>query len=103
MRFRKPRPATLTAAPNLVPDGDRTGTTIIAWSTGTGAIGQVFVSENGGLEQLFATGPAGRQATNVIAPGTQYEFRLYEGINRSARLASLIVTREMPAWDAISA
>ena len=47
-----------------------TGTTMIASSTGNGAIGQIFVPENGGLERLFAIGPAGRQTTNVIAVGT---------------------------------
>ena len=102
MRLRWHRRATLTATPNPVPEGDGMGATTIAWSTGTEAVGQVFRCENDGPEQLFATGKKGKLAANGIAAGTRYEFRLYEGLNRARRLASVTVNRETTAWDAVA-
>ena len=47
--------ATIRATPNPVPAGGGTGTTTISWTTGDGSEGQVYVSENGQAEQLFAS------------------------------------------------
>ena len=85
--------AMLIATPNPVPAGKEAGTTKVAWKTGNGASGQVFVSENGSPEQLFAEGVEGSQDAPWISTGTTYEFRLYEGKDHAKQLASVKVMR----------
>jgi hypothetical protein len=71
-------PTSLTASPNPVPFGDRSGTTTISWNTGNTSIGKVYVSVNGGEEVLFAHKRQGSAVANWIEPGSTYEFRLYD-------------------------
>jgi SAM-dependent methyltransferase len=85
-------PPGLTATPNPVPVGAN-GTTI-AWSTGDGSVGQVWVSEDGRPEALFGGGASGSAVAPWIAAGSEYEFRLYAGTARTAPLESVSVTRE---------
>ena len=56
--------ATITASPNPVTTGEGPGTTTITWNTGDGTTGQVYVSEDGAPERLFADG------SNGVSPGT---------------------------------
>jgi glycosyltransferase involved in cell wall biosynthesis/SAM-dependent methyltransferase len=81
----------LRAAPNPVPTA--VGATTIAWTTPDGAVGQVWVSQNGGHESLFAEGASGSQAADWISPGARYDFRLYGDTTRSALLETVSVTR----------
>ncbi len=85
--------ATLDAQPNPVPAGSELGTTTVNWSTGDGSNAQVYVSEDGGSETLFAAGPSGSQQANWVRTGTTYEFRLYAGDDHRQLLRSIKVTR----------
>jgi hypothetical protein len=94
-----PAPATLTASPNPVRvDAGRLGTTTIAWSTGRSEDGQVFVSENGQPEKLFASGTTGSQDAPWIRAGASYEFRLYAGAGHTDRLAAVTVGDSQPSF-----
>jgi len=89
-----PGPATLSASPNPVPtQAGRLGSTTISWSTGRPEDGQVYVSEDGQPEKLFASGSTGSQEAPWIRSGASYEFRLYAGTGHSERLAAATVGR----------
>jgi ATP-binding cassette, subfamily B, bacterial len=86
--------AFITASPNPVPAGDGPGATTISWSTGEASSqGQVYFSKGGGLEKLFAGSAKGAKEVTWIRPNATYEFRLYTGKERSARLATVVVRR----------
>jgi glucose/arabinose dehydrogenase len=82
----------LTAAPNPVPLGGPAGTSVISWSTGTGAVGQVWGSVDGGPEVLFAQNPSGAQSAPWITAGRNVRFTLYEGLERAVPLGVTTVT-----------
>jgi hypothetical protein len=86
--------ATITASPNpvSVSVGEELGTTTITWNTGDGSAGQVFVSENGAPDRIFASGPSGSVAAPWIRAGTSFEFRLYVGTEHAKVLAKTQVT-----------
>src|SRR5262249_27348816 len=86
-------PPSLTAAPNPVPPGTDKGKTTITWTTGDGSPGQVYVSEGGKPEILFATGSKGSKEAPWIQGGRTYDFRLYAGTEHTQVLASVTVTR----------
>jgi hypothetical protein len=93
-----PAPATLSASPNPVRvDAGRLGTTTIAWNTGRSEDGQVYVSENGQPEKLFASGTTGAQDAPWIRPGASYEFRLYAGAGHTERLAAVTIGNSQPS------
>jgi hypothetical protein len=79
--------ATITASPNPVTTGEGPGTTTITWNTGDDTIGQVYVSEDGGPERLFAEGPTGSTPVAWIQAGKTFEFRLYAGTEHAKVLA----------------
>jgi hypothetical protein len=86
--------ATLEAKPNPVPAGSGLGSTTISWKTGDGGQAQVYVSEDGGAENLFDSGTDnGSQEAPWIRSGSTYEFRLYAGTEHKTQLASVKVTR----------
>jgi hypothetical protein len=89
-----PAKATITATPNPVPAGtSKFGTTAIAWDTGDGRPGEVWVSTKGGPEQKFAgPRPKGTQEAPWIGRAV-HEFRLYAGTEHKELLASVKVTR----------
>jgi hypothetical protein len=60
----------------------------LAWSTGDGADGRVYLSVNGGPERLFAEGSSGSLATPRIAKGDVQKFRLYTGSDSTVLLAT---------------
>jgi hypothetical protein len=84
--------ATITASPNPVTIGEGPGTTTVTWNTGDGAPGQVYVSEDGGPERLFAEGSPGSVSVPWIAAGKTFEFRLYAGTEHAKVLAKTQVT-----------
>ena len=84
--------ATITASPNPVTTGEGSGTTTITWNTGDGAAGQVYVSEDGAPETLFAAGPTGSAPAPWIRAGKTFEFRLYAGTEHATVLAKTRVT-----------
>jgi hypothetical protein len=56
-------------------------------------MGRVYVSEDGGVEGLFAEGSQGRQEAPWITPDTIYTFRLCSGPDYKQPLATVTVTR----------
>jgi hypothetical protein len=86
-------PPSITATPNPVPAGRDKGTSKIAWTTGNGSVGQVYVSEDGKPEKLFAAGSDGSKDAPWIRAGVTHEFRLYAGKEHKEVLASVSVTR----------
>jgi hypothetical protein len=93
---------TIVANPNPVSSAQDRGRTTISWDTGNQPPGQVFVSEDGGPEILFAgTSRYGSQEALWIGAGKSYEFRLYAGEDRSRRLASVVV-KSRDDWTLIA-
>jgi len=82
---------TITATPNPVPAGNGTGLTTITWNTGSDSVGEVFMSENGGDERLFARGSQGSSEVPWIGYGSTYDFRLYSTTEPRTLLASVRV------------
>jgi hypothetical protein len=83
---------TISASPNPVSIGEGPGTTTVSWNTGDGSDGQVFVSEDGAPEKMFAIGPAGSAPAQWIQAGKTFEFRLYAGSDHAKVLAKTQVT-----------
>ena len=82
----------LKANPTVVPaKDDRPGTTTIVWSTRDDSMGEVYVSEDGGPDELFAAGAEGSQEVPWIWPNKTYEFRLYAGTEHTALLDTIEV------------
>jgi hypothetical protein len=93
---------TIVANPNPVSSAQDRGRTTISWDTGNEPPGQVFVSEDGGPEILFAgTSQYGSQEALWIGAGKSYEFRLYAGEGRTRRLASVVV-KSRDDWTLIA-
>lgn len=86
--------ACLAADPNPVVTVAGQGTTFITWSTGDGSVGEVWVSQDGGSETLFATGTEGTQEAPWIMQHSTYDFRLYAGTMHDNMLAAVSVTTE---------
>lgn len=84
--------ATITASPNPVTTGEGSGTATITWNTGDGTTGQVYVSEDGAPETLFAAAPTGSEPAPWIRAGKTFEFRLYAGTEHAKVLAKTQVT-----------
>ncbi len=84
-----PTYAQITATPNPVKAGQGAGTAKITWRTGDNTMGQVYVSENGGLEKLFASGADGSSEAPWIGNGSIYLFRLYS-TGESRRLLATV-------------
>ena len=84
--------ATITASPNPVTTGEGSGTTTITWNTGDGTAGQVYVSEDGAPETLFAAGSTGSAPAPWIRAGKTFEFRLYAGTDHATVLGKTQVT-----------
>jgi hypothetical protein len=84
---------TIAAEPNPVPAGSGLGRTKISWATLAKGDAEVFVSRDGGPEQLFADGPSGFEEAPWIAPGSSYEFRLYSKGASRRLLAKTVVNQ----------
>src|SRR5579859_881615 len=64
---------------------------VVAWDTGDGSTGQVYVSVNNGPEDFFGEGPSGSVAAPWIAPSERYAFTLYAGRDHLRTLAAAVV------------
>jgi tRNA (mo5U34)-methyltransferase len=82
----------LSAFPNPVPAGEKTGRTTIRWSTPDACSGKVYVSIDGKEEMLFAGGRNGVATADWIQAGRIYEFRLYDS-DRTRLLDKISVFR----------
>jgi hypothetical protein len=85
--------AFIMATPDSVPAGGDSGTMTISWSTGDGSRGQVYMSVNGGPEQLFTEGEENDVDTPWIDKRATYEFRLYAGTEHTSLLDTITVAR----------
>jgi len=83
--------ARITATPERVKVSDGSASTDIAWNTGDGSMGFVFVSANGRPPVLVAEGNEGSRAISWIRRGT-YVFELYGDAERRTLLASVNVS-----------
>lgn len=85
--------ARIVAEPNPVPAGTGLGRTKISWAALAGGDAEVYVSQDGGPEQLFARGGSGSVEAAWIVGGSSYEFRLYTKDTQKHLLAKTVVTR----------
>ncbi|HEY7002239.1 MAG TPA: hypothetical protein VH330_10905 [Candidatus Udaeobacter sp.] len=83
--------ARITAAPARVKTAGRVGGTDIAWNTGDGSTGFIFVMANGRPPVLVAKSAQGSRAVSWIGTGT-YVFELYGDAERNTLLATVTVT-----------
>src|SRR5215510_4950245 len=83
--------ASILADPNPVPTGPGLGTTTITWKTGDGSQAQVYVSQDGGTENLFDAGTGGSKEAPWIQTGSIYVFGLYAGSDHRTQLGSVKV------------
>lgn len=84
-----------TAAPSISasPNPTTNGTTTISWFTGNGSDGQVWVSQNGAPEVLFAQNVFGSASATWIQTGSTYRFTLYQGTTHSTAMMAVDATR----------
>ena len=78
----------VSADPDPVPEGPDPGSTVVHWDTGDGSIGEVYVSQDGGEQKLFASGDSGSAEAPWIWSDTSYVFSLRsasEPLDRSRR------------------
>jgi hypothetical protein len=83
--------ARITAAPERVKVSDGSASTDIAWNTGDGSMGFVFVTANGRPPVLVATGKQGSRVISWIRRGN-YVFELYGDAERRTLLATVNVS-----------
>jgi hypothetical protein len=81
----------ITATPERVKVSDGSASTDIAWNTGDGSIGFVFVTANGRPPVLVATGKEGSRVISWIRKGN-YVFELYGDAERRTLLATVNVS-----------
>jgi hypothetical protein len=87
------RTATIVADPNPAPPAAGLSRTRISWATLAEGDAEVFVSRDGGPQQLLARGANGSVEVGWIAPGSSYEFRLYSKDSSRRLLAKTTVTQ----------
>lgn len=83
---------TITSTPLVVraPYGGA-NTAVLHWATQGFGTSEVWLSRDGGPEQLFARAVSGSQSAPWIQPGHDYRFNLYAGTSRSQLLDSVRV------------
>lgn len=81
----------ITATPERVKITGRAASTDIAWNTGNGSTGFIFVRANGRPPFLVAKGGQGSRVGSWIGTGT-YIFELYGDAERKILLATVTVT-----------
>jgi hypothetical protein len=87
-----PSGGTITSTPFVVraPYGG-TGTAALKWATQGFSTSEVWLSTDGGPEQLFARAVSGSQSAPWIQPGHDYRFNVYAGTSHSQMLDSVRV------------
>ena len=93
--------ARITATPTRVKVSDGVASTVIAWNTGDGSQGFVFVKVNGRAPALVATAPEGSQSISWIRRGN-YVFELYREAERRTLLGSVNVSGVATESEALS-
>ena len=88
---RLSRAPAITAKPERVTLVNGSGSTEIEWDTGTGSMGFVFVTEDGGKPVAFASGSRGTQVAPWIG-NHSYVFELYGDDRRQTLLAKVAVS-----------
>jgi hypothetical protein len=86
----------LFAEPNPVPAGDLDqplATTVITWSTGSEATGDLYVKTNRSPEVFLARARSGTLKVDWIQFDSTYEFRLYAEKKHRKLLSKLDVIR----------
>ena len=81
----------ITATPERVQITAGSASTDIAWNTGNGSLGFVFVTANGRPPALVATGTEGSRIISWIRTGS-YIFELYGDAERQTLLATVTVS-----------
>jgi hypothetical protein len=81
----------ITATPQRVKITGRAASTDIAWNTGDGSMGFVFMTANGRPPILLAKANEGSRVISWIEPGT-YVFELYADAERTIPLSTVTVT-----------
>jgi len=81
----------ITATPDRVKVGGDSASTNIAWNTGNGSNGFVFVTTNSRPPVLLATGNEGSRVISWIRRGN-YVFELYRDVERRTLLATVTVS-----------
>src|SRR4051794_910658 len=84
------RAPAITAKPERVALANGRGSTQIEWDTGTGSMGFVFLTEDGGRPLPFASGSRGTQLATWIG-NHRYVFELYGDDQRQTLLAKVTV------------
>src|SRR5436190_4618171 len=93
--------ARITARPTRVKVSYGVASTVIAWNTGDGSQGFVFVKVNGRAPALVATAPEGSQSISWIRRGN-YVFELYREAERRTLLGSVNVSGVATESEALS-
>lgn len=81
----------ITATPERVKITGRAASSDIAWNTGDGSTGFIFVTANGRPPIFVAKGGQGRRVVSWIGTGT-YVFELYGDVERNTLLTTVTVT-----------
>jgi hypothetical protein len=81
----------LGASPVVFKSPSAPGRTTISWNMPGHAEAEVWVSQDGGPEQLFVRGASGSQEAPWIARGSTYEFRLYAMLPKRRLIGKLAV------------
>jgi hypothetical protein len=80
-------------APNRVPAGPDSGTTVVLWDTDDRSVGEIYVSVNYADERLFFRASQGSQPAPWINEWGTYEGRRYGDSRPSGLFATVTVTR----------
>ena len=75
----------------IAPDGPTRGTASFTWGTNGYATSQIYVSVDGGADNLMSQGATGTCDAAWIAPGHTYYFRLYANTTHTTLLDSVTV------------
>ena len=87
----------LSASPVVFGASSPLGTTTISWNMPKHPEAEVWVSQDGGTEQLFVSGDSGSQQVPWIARGSTYEFRLYAALPKRRLIDKLTVRATEPS------
>lgn len=87
----------LSASPVVFESASAPGRTTISWNMPGHPEAEVWVSKDGGSEQLFVRGDSGSQEVPWITHGSGYEFRLYAALPKRRLIGKLTVRATEPS------
>jgi hypothetical protein len=88
---------TLSASSVVFESPSALGKTTISWNMPNHSEAEVWVSQDGGPEQLFVRGASGSQEAPWIARGSTYEFKLYAMLPKRKLIDKLRVRETGPS------